>query len=393
MAGWKEYRSKLERLPEWQSPCQMHALYCSYDFHPCPLRRNEAFMLDFWRRALAELGTLTLSTEELAVAMDKEGSRPMGLENLIVRGIQTALAAAGEVAWAEDLQTRLEERGMGWGRWVYRKVRGRPERRSKVFYQCKVLEELCRWTVEWVKDTYKSSVVPESALIQHFQSNGRSERDLKLVLTQLQISNLASLHQIQAGRHVIPAVKFVIWPGAETNVNERDVAFLTAQLALRELGEFVRKVEESREKCHKNVLKLLKMKEKTQALEMLKQEKQLDKSLADLYQKRTKIDSVLLSLVEAEANLSTFSALKAAANGQKWQQVSLEEVESLAEDFEDQRVLASELTAVLAPRDLAEEAELEAELQALEPETGQVQLPEVPSHPVRVERRAQVVVL
>lgn len=393
MAGWKEVRSKLERLPEWQDTAQMHALYCSYDFHQCPLHRNEAFMVHFWRRALFELGVLTASTEELAVAMDRNGSRPLGLENITVSGTQTALVTAGDVAWAEDLQARLEEKTMGWGRWLYRKVRGKPVRHSQLFYPCKLLQDVCKATVEWVKDTYKSSVVPESALIEYFQSIGRSERDLKLVLTQLQISNLASLHQIQAGRHIIPAVKFALGPGAQTNVNERDVAFLTSQLALQELGDFVRKVEESREKCHGNVLKLLKMREKSQALEMLKQEKQLDKCLADLYQKRIKIDSVMLALVEAEANLSTFSALKAASNGQKYEQISLEEVERLAEDLEDQRALSSELTTVLAPRDAAEEEELEAELQALEPAPElEVQLPQVPSHPIRVERRVQVVI-
>jgi hypothetical protein len=164
-------------------------------------------------------------------------------------------------------------------------------------------------------------------------------------------------------------------------------------MALQELNEYVKKVEESREKCHKDILKLLKMREKQRALEVLKQEKQLDKCLADLYQKRIKIDSVVLDLVEAEANLSTFSALKAAANGQKSHQISLEEVEKLADDIEEQRALSAELTAVIAPRNWEEEAELEEELRGLEPEevVEDLQLPEVPNHPIRVEKRGQVV--
>lgn len=286
---------------------------------------------------------------------------------------------------------RLQEKHMGWGHWLYRKVISRPTPQSTLFYPTSTLQYHSDSLLNWVKTTHRISVVPESTLISHFESRSKSSRDLQVVLTDLQLRNLASLYEIQAGRHSIKAVKFAIFPGVKMNVNEHDLAFLTTQTALQDIAEYIKQIEEKREKCHKDVLKLLRIREKQKALEMLKQEKQLDKCVADLYLKRTKIDQVVLDLVETEANLSTFAALKAAVGGQKSQGISVDEVEKLAEEIEEQRYLAAEVSGVIAPRDLAEEAALEEELNQLSPVRAEdMTLPEIPSNPLPVSERREV---
>lgn len=86
MAGWTQLRTRFEHLPEWQNPDQMHALYCSYDFHRYDAGRNEEFMLEFWKRAILDINVVTMTIEELRVLADREGRRPLGLENIVVRG-------------------------------------------------------------------------------------------------------------------------------------------------------------------------------------------------------------------------------------------------------------------------------------------------------------------
>ena len=203
------------------------------------------------------------TTDDFSVLMDRKGLRPIGLPNVVVLLTQTELVRQGELAWEDDLQRALTDlKHSSWGTWLRKKVKGMlggEVRTSNYWYHRNSLNTRCREVMEWVKTEKKVSVVTEAQVTAYLHDRALTDKEVQMVLAQLQVAETASAHVLSVGVREVPVLKFRV--GGE--LSERDVSFVTASIAKEDLERRISEVEGRRTEAKQTVERLMKERNKT----------------------------------------------------------------------------------------------------------------------------------